>query len=181
MERRVHAFERMDIIQRVFGEGKDLDALQMSARAVVLFLMMLVLIRVAGMRSFGRKSSFDTIMVVMFGAVLSRALTGSSPFWPTVAGATVLVVIHRIVAMATAKWSWLEKAIKGEHQLLYRDGKLDEHQMKLNGISHADLDEATRRQLNAPDHRAAGEIYLESSGELSAVEDGRRAEPALRH
>jgi len=109
----VHAFERMDIIQRVFGEGKDLDALQMSARAVVLFLMMLVLIRVAGMRSFGRKSSFDTIMVVMFGAVLSRALTGSSPFWPTVAGATVLVVIHRIVAMATAKWSWLEKAIKG--------------------------------------------------------------------
>jgi len=53
--------------------------------------------------------------------------------------------------------------------------------MKLNGISHADLDEATRRQLNAPDHRAAREIYLESSGELSAVEDGRRAEPALRH
>jgi uncharacterized membrane protein YcaP (DUF421 family) len=177
----------MDVIQRVFGEGKDLDALQMAARAVVLFVMMLVLIRIGGMRSFGRKSSFDTIIVVMFGAVLSRAMTGSSPFWPTVAGATVLVVIHRIVATATSRWRWLERAIKGDHSCMYRDGKLFERHMRFHGISVADLDEATRRQLQAPDHRAAREIYLESSGELSAIENRAqprlrtRTEPALRH
>jgi len=165
----------MDVIQRVFGDGNNLDALQMSARAVVLFLMMLVLIRIAGMRSFGRKSSFDTIVVVMFGAVLSRALTGSSPFWPTVAGATVLVVIHRIVATVTTRWRWLERAIKGDHSCLYRDGMLFERDMTFHGISVADLDEATRRRLNAPDHRAAHEIYLESSGELSVIGDDAHA------
>jgi uncharacterized membrane protein YcaP (DUF421 family) len=164
----------MDVIHRVFGEGKDLDALQMSARGFVLFFMMLVLIRVAGMRSFGRKSSFDTIVVIMLGAVLSRAMTGSSPFWPTAAGASVLVVLHRIVAMVTATWPAIEKVIKGGHTCLYRDGELAEYDMKLHGISGADLDQAARRDLNAPDHGAAREIYLESSGELTLI-DGRSA------
>jgi uncharacterized membrane protein YcaP (DUF421 family) len=93
----------MHVIVALFGTGDHLDTLQMANRAFVLFWITLVLIRLAGMRAFGRKSSFDSSIVIMLGAVLSRAVTGASAFGPTVGAATVLVVIHRVVAMVAAR------------------------------------------------------------------------------
>jgi hypothetical protein len=37
------------------------------------------------------------------------------------------------------------------------------------GISRSDLDEAARAQLHVRTHADAGEIYLESSGDLTVV------------
>lgn len=44
----------MEILIKIFGEGKELNALQMSGRGVVMFFIALVLIRISGRRSFGR-------------------------------------------------------------------------------------------------------------------------------
>ena len=38
-----------DLINTLFGEGKDLNTLQMASRAFVLFFITLILIRLAGM------------------------------------------------------------------------------------------------------------------------------------
>jgi uncharacterized membrane protein YcaP (DUF421 family) len=159
----------MSLIVRLFGEGKDLDALQMGARAFVLFFMTLVLVRIGGMRAFGRKSSFDTIIVIMLGAVLSRAVAGVSPFWPTIAAATVLVVVHRAIGMLTARWHWLERVVKGHHHVLYRDGEVDWAAMRRAGITRAELDEAVRSSLSKERVHDAHEVYLESTGELTTV------------
>jgi uncharacterized membrane protein YcaP (DUF421 family) len=163
----------MSTIEAVFGTRENVDALQMGARALVVFWIALVLVRVAGMRAFGRKSSFDTIIVIMLGAVLSRAVTGASPFWPTVTAATVLVVVHRLVAMGVARWHRFERALKGHHHILYQDGEIDTARMRRAGISHADLEEAVRAQLHGRSLEEAGAIYLESSGELTVVARAR--------
>src|SRR5512142_1860422 len=79
-------------IATVFGHGKDLNALQMSCRAFVLFFVALVLVRICGMRAFGRKSSFDTVVLVGLGTVLMRAVYGASPAIPIVCASGVLVI-----------------------------------------------------------------------------------------
>jgi uncharacterized membrane protein YcaP (DUF421 family) len=168
------------VIERLFGEGRDLDALQMAVRALVIFGITLALIRVAGMRAFGRKSPFDTIVVITLGAVLSRPIVGVSPFWPCVAAATVLVVAHRVIAIATAKWPALEKLMKGESTVLYRKGVADEHAMLMSGISHADLDEAVRRQVHASRLTDELGVVIETSGELTVVDDPASAGVAAR-
>jgi hypothetical protein len=38
----------MNVLIEIFGEGKNLDALQMSSRGVVMFFIALVLIRISG-------------------------------------------------------------------------------------------------------------------------------------
>lgn len=159
-----------DLIDSVFGRGKDLDALQMSARAFVLFFVALALVRIAGMRAFGRRSSFDTVILVGLGAVITRAIYGASPAAPIVAASLVLVILHRLVAILTARAPRLERIVKGETRVLYRDGELDARTMRRAGISWTDLDEAARSKAQTTSARDVHEIRLETSGELTVVE-----------
>lgn len=161
----------MRTLDTIFGSGNTgLDALQMSMRALVVFFVTLVLVRVGGMRAFGRNASFDTIIVIMLGAVLSRTIVGASDFAPTVAASLVLVVVHRVLAIATARFPTLERLVKGEHRPMYQDGELDRTAMLRAGISAADLDEAVRRQCHRTGLRDVERVELESSGQLSVVE-----------
>ena len=158
-------------LQQLFGEGRDLDSLQMGARAFVLFFVLLVLIRIAGMRSFGRKSSFDSIIVISLGALLSRVIVGVSDAIPTVVASTVLVVLHRLIAVATATMPTLERFLKGSDMVLYRGGIFDVTAMRRAGISRADLEEAVRTKAQRLRLSDVLEIHLESSGDLGVVED----------
>jgi uncharacterized membrane protein YcaP (DUF421 family) len=166
------------MIETLFGEGKDLNALQMSLRALVLFFVTLVLVRIGGMRAFGRKSSFDTIILVSLGAVISRAIYGASPAVPIVAASLVLVVVHRVVAIAASRFPRFERVVKGHTVVLYRDGQADERAMRRSGISYTDLDEAVRSRTHENSRADVREIRLETSGDLTVLDpspsDSRR-------
>jgi uncharacterized membrane protein YcaP (DUF421 family) len=65
----------------------------------------------------------------------------------------------------------LDRFVKGESWLLYRSGVLDLAAMRRAGISRADLDEAVRAKAQRLKLSDVLEIHLESSGDLSVVED----------
>src|ERR1700710_1706281 len=90
----------MDILIAIFGEGKELDTLQMSARAVTVFVAALVCIRVSGRRSFGQRSPFDYVVAILLGATLSRVIVGASPAIPTIVASLVIVALHRALGWA---------------------------------------------------------------------------------
>jgi uncharacterized membrane protein YcaP (DUF421 family) len=162
------------MIETLFGEGKDLGALQMSVRALVLFFVTLVLVRIGGMRAFGRKSSFDTIIVVTLGAVISRAIYGASPALAIVAASLMLVAVHRIVAIAASRYPRFERIIKGHSVVLFHVGEANEQAMRRSGISYTDLDEAVRSRTHEHSRRDVHEIRLETSGDLTVLDPPRR-------
>jgi len=157
-------------IDTVFGHGKDLNALQMSCRAFVMFFVALVLVRICGMRAFGRKSSFDTVILVGLGTVLMRGVFGASPAIPIVCASAVLVIVHRVVAMITSRSSLAEALVKGKTQIVYRHGEMNEKVMHRTGISPTDLDEAVRSNAQSTSKHDIDEIRLETSGELTVIE-----------
>lgn len=156
------------MIAEIFGEGRELDAAQMAARAFVMFFIALALARLAGMRAFGSKSAFDAIVVIMLGAVLSRAIVGVSAFWPTVGAAAVLALVHRLLAILGVRVPALDCVIKGSVAVLYRDGVIDQRALLRFGVSRNDLEEAVRRcgHLRLDAVRA---IYKEADGTLSVI------------
>jgi uncharacterized membrane protein YcaP (DUF421 family) len=156
-----------------WGDGRDLDCLQMASRGFVVFFVALVLVRVSGRRSFARRSAFDNIIVIVLGAVLSRPIYGASSFWPVVAASTVLVVVHRLIGLATARFALLERLAKGKPYTLWHRGELDERAMLRNEISRADLDAAARSQAHRARFSEVNEIRVETSGELSIVDASR--------
>lgn len=157
------------MLEELFGSGRELGALQMGARTFVLFFFMMLLLRVAGMRAFGRKSSFDTVVAITLGAVLSRVIVGASPAIPTLTAATVLAVLHRGVAIAAATYPRLERMLKGASHWVYRGGIFDLPRMHRAGISRADIEEAVRKRGHADSLRDVREVRLESNGELTVV------------
>jgi uncharacterized membrane protein YcaP (DUF421 family) len=158
-------------ITTFWGEGRDLDCLQMATRAFATFFVALALVRLSGRRSFARRSAFDNIIVIILGAVLSRPIYGASPFWPVVAGSTVLAVVHRLIGVAAARSALVEHLAKGKSYTVWRDGRLDERAMLRNELSRGDLDATVRSQAHRARLSEVAEIHVETSGELSIVDD----------
>jgi uncharacterized membrane protein YcaP (DUF421 family) len=163
-----------DAFVRIFGEGEHLDALQMGARAFVTFFCALVLIRVAGMRSFGKKSAFDIANGIMLGAVLSRGIVGASPWGATIVAGLVLVLLDRTLAMMVQRSRRLERLVKGESVVVFAHARPDTAAMRRVGVTDRDLMEAVRKRIATGSLDAVDRIVIESSGELTVVEADER-------
>jgi uncharacterized membrane protein YcaP (DUF421 family) len=158
-----------ELIDKIFGEGRDLNALQMSSRAFVMFFITLLLIRITGMRAFGTKSAFDNIIVIMLGAILSRAVVGVSPFFPTIAGGLVLALVHKGLAFISIYSSFISHFVKTNDLLLYKNGKLNEKNMKRCNLSMGDLMSGVGSNENIASLEEAEEVYMERTGQISVV------------
>src|SRR4051812_24194899 len=121
----------MDIVTTVFGHGKDLNALQMSSRSILVFVIALILIRISGRRSFGLHTPLDNIIAISFGAVLSRAIVGASPFVPVIVACFVIVLLHRFFGWLIVKSPKFASMVEGDKILVFEKGKfIEENQEK---------------------------------------------------
>ena len=159
----------MEPILVVFGEGEDLTWWQMACRALVIFSIALVLIRASGRRSFGQHTAFDICVTVLLGAVLSRAVVGASPFWATVAGATAMALLHRLVALVCVRSLVMERWIAGREIEFARDGALDHMAMRNALVTMEDLRKEMRKRLGHEDTRRLRRALLERDGSITVV------------
>ena len=160
----------MDTINQLFGHGTDLNILQMSVRAIVIFFVALILIRFTGMRVFGIKSAFDTCIIIMLGAVLARAVVGASPFIPTIAASTALVIVHKIIATISVNNQFLSHLVKGKPLSLYKSGILNDKNLKKCSLSYGDVMEEVRLEINQNGMENIDEIFMERTGKISVIE-----------
>ena len=158
-----------DIIQTLFGEGKYLNVLQMGCRAFVMFFITLILIRISGMRSFGQKSALDSIIVILLGSVLSRAVVGASPFLPTIIAGIVISLLHKAIAIITVRNDIMGRIIKGNKTLLFTNNEIIQKNMIDSCISLKDLKEEIRLNINEDTTDHIEEIYMERSGRVSII------------
>lgn len=159
----------MEALYIIFGEGKDLNVLQMCSRAFVVFFLALVMVRVSGRRTFGKRTPFDNTLAIILGAVLSRTIVGASPFVPTICCSLLLVLLHRLLAYACTKSSFLDQYLKGTSMPLYHDGMLDKQNLTKSLLTEKDLMGDVRLKGNATKLEEIHEIYMETSGEVSVI------------
>jgi uncharacterized membrane protein YcaP (DUF421 family) len=158
-----------DILYNIFGEGKDLNAFQMSSRGIVIFIIALILIRISGRRSFGLRSPLDNIIAISLGAILSRAVVGASGFVPVVVCCFVIVTLHRISGWLVVTNKSLERFIEGEKILLYKDGQFIPQNMKKALVCQEDIMQGIRKSTMAEDMNGIEKVYMERNGEISAI------------
>lgn len=155
-------------MEAIFGTQGHVGAVQECMRALVIFAFGFVLVRTAGRRTFSKWSAIDIIVSIVLGSNLSRALTGAAPLAGTLAATLLLVMLHRLLAHAAARWPAWSRVLEGVPITIGEDGALDPAALKRSAISTADLNEALR-QTNVGDVRSARLIVLEPSGKITVL------------
>jgi uncharacterized membrane protein YcaP (DUF421 family) len=159
-------------IERAFGSTahpSDLTTGQMSLRAVVVFVLWLVIVRAADKRMLGKYSAFDVLVAVILGAVLGRTINGSAPFWGSMAAAAVLVALHWAMAFLSSRWHAFGHLVKGRPCELVRDGVVDARELRRNFITEDDLEEMLRLRARIASPAEARLAVLERNGQISAL------------
>ena len=162
-------------MQAVFGRGEELAWYQMAARAALVFMAAWVLLRVAGRRTFAQKTAFDLCIMLLLGAILSRAVVGASPMLGTLAAAAVLVFMHRAISMLSARWPAFDRIVGGRPIVLVLDGMENRHARKRAMLSDEDLDANARASMHAPGWDRQWNVVLERDGQITFVK------PQARH
>ena len=157
------------LVDTLFGQGSELEPLQMTLRAAAVFVLALAMIRIAGRRSFGLHRPFDACTTVLLGAILSRAVVGASPFWSTICAGTTIVLLHRLVGMASVRSRRFEFLVSGDERELVRDGRLDEDAMRKALLTRHDLEEAVRRKTG-DEHSHLRRAVQERDGTVTVIE-----------
>src|SRR3954468_15057461 len=158
------------IFDLFWGEGEKLAPLAMATRALAMFWLLLALLRAGGRRSFGRKSSFDNVLVMMLRAVAARRVGGAAPLRSALAACGVVVVIHRLIGRFCVTQPWLGTLLEGEPVPLYVSGKLLPDNLKRAAISKADLLESHRVQRQRQELSPSVDGLMERNGRISFVE-----------
>jgi uncharacterized membrane protein YcaP (DUF421 family) len=150
-------------------EPKDLTFVQISLRGIIVFLATLIMVRLGHKRSLARKTPFDAVLLVILAAVLSRAINGSAPFFPTLAGGVVLVLLHRLFAYLAYHSHRFGILVKGAPDTIVREGECDFPMMRRNHVSMHDLEEDMRLNGHLDDLSKVRLARVERSGDISFI------------
>ncbi len=158
------------------SDSGELSPSQMMSRAIITFLLALLIIRIAGIRSFGSKSAFDIVLSITVGAVLSRCITGHYSYLACVSAATILALMHRLFAIISFYNLFLSHLIKGKADILLSKNKINWKNMKRHHISMEDLLQALHKKgFSALDE--IEEAFFETDGKISLVPKAKKVLP----
>jgi uncharacterized membrane protein YcaP (DUF421 family) len=141
---------------------------QVGVRGLIVFFVGLAMMRLAGPRTFIRGSPLDTVVAVVIGSNLSRALAGSTPFWPMLGVSVLMVALHGLLAHATIRVPWLGFLVKRPPVAVVKDGAMDASAMRAEAIDQGDI-EASLREHELVDLSLVRLATLEGDGKISVV------------
>jgi uncharacterized membrane protein YcaP (DUF421 family) len=147
----------------------DLSWLNMGSRAIIIYIIGIVIVRMGTKRIQGKPTTFDIMLFLILGSVLSRAINGDSPFFATITTTFVLMFVHYIFSVMTFYSSNFGTLLKGTPIVLVKDGKILWVNMKKAFISENDLLSSLRLRGKVIYPKDVKLAVLERNGEISII------------
>jgi uncharacterized membrane protein YcaP (DUF421 family) len=143
--------------------------LEVIARAILVFGVTLVSLRLASKRFLGRYSAFDWVLSIILGSVLSRAINGSAPLLPTLAVAPVFIGLHWLLGAIAVRSPTFNRILQGQPTVLVRQGSVCKDAARKAHITDSDLLEELRYQIHVDSLQNIDTGILECNGRISVV------------
>ncbi|MGE8227847.1 MAG: DUF421 domain-containing protein, partial [Stenotrophomonas sp.] len=114
-------------------------------RAVIVYVVVLVMVRVAGKRTLGQFTPFDMLLLVLLGNAVQNALLGpDTSLGGGLLLAATLIALNYIVGWITTRSALMEQVIEGEPVVLARHGHVLQKVLQRELVSKADFAKAMR-------------------------------------
>jgi uncharacterized membrane protein YcaP (DUF421 family) len=162
------------LVEIVFGGDaprQPLTVWQVASRAVALYVLTVLVVRIGKSRLLARASALDVILGFLLGSLVSRGITGSASLSETVIACVALVGIHWWITFAARSHHVLGWMFKGGTYPVIKDGAVLPDALKRGHISLEDLKEELRLNGNVEDINKVKLAYKERSGQISVIRD----------
>ena len=155
----------------IFGGDAPGDSLAMhqaAARACVVYVIGVLVVRIGKSRLIGRSTALDVILGFILGSTLSRGITGHASMSDTAAASITLVALHWLLTAIACNSRLVGKIFKGNTPILVENGVMFEDNMRRSNISENDLRQFLR--LRGIEHLAEVKAaHKERNGEISVI------------
>lgn len=142
---------------------------QFVLRAVAIYLLVMLLVRVSGKRAVGQFTPFDLVLLILIGNAVQNGLNGGDN---SLTGAALLAVcliaLNYGVAFVAARSPRARRWIEGEPVVLARDGKVFRDVLRRELVSNADFLEAMR-EAGCSEIERIRVATLETNGRISLL------------
>lgn len=162
-------FQTIHDVLGLGAQAKDLTFIQISLRAIIVFIVSIVMVRVGSKRFLARMTAFDAVLGFILASMLARAVNGTAAFFPTLGAGFVLMGLHALFAHLAFRYDKFGNLIKGTAQTVAENGRLDREKMRREHISEKDILEEARLHGPVRNLEDIEVATLERSGEISVV------------
>jgi uncharacterized membrane protein YcaP (DUF421 family) len=150
-----------------------------AVKAVLLFAVAVIGLRVAERRTIAQLSAFDFAVAVAVGAIVGRGATASDTSFATSAVALVtLLAAHRVVAILR-RHSRAVRLIDHPPRVLVAHGEIQGRELARAGLTAADV-YALLREKRVTDLGQVGYLLYEARGTVTVVGADREPSPLER-
>lgn len=139
-------------------------------RAAAIYLVVLVVFRLAGRRTLSELTTFDFVLLLIIGEATQQALLGDDF---SIVNAMVvivsLVVFDIALSLLKNKSRWLSKLIDGEPMIIVEHGQVLERRIRKARIDEGDILEAARHSQGLERIDQIKFAILEKDGKISII------------
>lgn len=151
-----------------FFDGWD-RVLDVVLTAPLLYVCVVVFVRISGKRSTSKMNTFDWIVTVALGSMVSTGvLSESVKLVPALAGITVLLALQWGFTKLSVYSAGFHRLINGPPSLLVLDGEFLEARMRKARVARREILAAVRESGHVSMDSVCA-VVLESDGELSVI------------
>jgi len=144
--------------------------MEVVLRAIVVYLLLLLIFRVSGRRTMGQMTSFDLVMVLIVAETTQQALVGDDfSITGAILAITTLFALDIGLSYVKRRVPNAERVLDGVPTILVREGKPDEHTLQRSRVDISEVLEAARSTQGL---RSLDEIdfaILEVDGKISVI------------
>jgi uncharacterized membrane protein YcaP (DUF421 family) len=162
-------YSAMDSTLGLSRDSRDLNVGQTFLRAMVVLAAATIMVRLGSRRFIGKSTALDVILAIIFGSVVSRAISGTAPFFPTLSAALALILFHWLLCAVAFYSHRFGNILKGRPKLLVEHGQIQWRAMAHGQISEHDLQEALRIHGLSSEISQIETAHLERNGDISIV------------
>lgn len=139
-------------------------------RAVAIYILILVIFRMAGKRALSQMTTIDFVLLLIVGEATQQALISEDN---SIVGAMLvigtLVIMDVLFARFSKWWDLFDEITNGVPVIIMKDGKPVEDRMDEETIEMDDILEAARRKQGLEDLDQVKYAVLEKDGQISII------------
>ena len=145
-------------------------------RAIVVFVVLMILVRLSGKRTVGEFTPFDLVVMLLIAEAAQGALTGGDEsILGGIVAATTLIAINYGVGFLSARSTAFDKLVEGEPVILLHQGHRYDDRLKTSNVPPSDLEEAIRK-AGCGSEKEVRLAVLETDGEITIIPRRSRAD-----